>query len=389
MVRRISILGVTGSIGQSTLKILREVEKPEDLQIVALSADTNIELLARNAIEFNAEYAVVSNVSKFNELKSLLSGSATKALAGTQELIELAKLRVDWTMSAIVGAAGLAPSLAVAEAGGILALANKESLVCGGDLLNSTIEKSKAKLIPVDSEHSAIYQCLRGQNKGQIEKIILTASGGPFRTWTKRQMKLASIEQSLSHPNWQMGRRISIDSATMFNKALELIEAKYLFDISPNKLEVMVHPQSIVHSMVSFVDGAALAQLGVPDMCGAIGYAFNYPDRLKLPVSQLDLLKVGTLEFEKPNYENFPALKMSFEIMKSGGNWGTVFNAAKETAVDKFLNGEINLVQISDLVQEVLESQEISCVENMPKENIDDILKVDSLVRNVTRSKKV
>lgn len=382
--RTINIFGVTGSIGQSTLDVINFQSTAEKFQINALSSHNNVELLAYNAIGSNAHYAVISNPDKYRELKNALFGSRVEALAGTESLVQMADIKVDWTMNAIVGFAGLRPSLASAKAGTVLALANKESLVCAGDLLTKCVRENSSTLLPVDSEHSAVFQCLKNETSTSVDKVILTASGGPFRNWTVDQMSKATLQQAVSHPNWSMGIRISIDSATMFNKALEVIEAMYLFKLSTDDIEVLIHPESIVHSMVQFKDGSIIAQLGAPDMRGAIGYSLNYPFRYPLPVEKLNLAKIGSLNFEEVDHTKFPALKLAYEAVLRGPLFGAVLNAAKEVALDKFISGHIQFLQITSLVRAVLDSRELEKIEGKSADNIDDVIYADSLTRRVT-----
>ena len=384
--KKVNVFGVTGSIGNSTLDILNFHSSSQEIRVNALSANNNVKLLAQHSIAHKAKYAIISNPAKYKELKNALSGTDVVPLAGSKSLIEIAEQRVDWTMNAIVGFAGLAPSLASARSGTVLALANKESLVCGGDLLNKVVREFNSTLLPVDSEHSAVFQCLRNEHLHSLDKIILTASGGPFRTWSMDRIRKATLKEALAHPNWKMGARISIDSATMFNKALEVIEAKYLFNLPIRKIEVIVHPESILHSMVSFLDGSMLAQLGVPDMKGAIGFAFNYPKRLPLPVDRLKLEEIRILKFEAVNKKKFPALEMAYNCVERGPLFGTVLNAAKEIALDKFISGEIKFLDITYLVKRVLDSKEISDVEAKNADKFEDILTVDSLTREVSKA---
>ncbi len=387
--RKVSIFGVTGSIGQNTLNVLRYQSRREDFNVIALSSNNNVELLANNAKEFKAKYAIVANESKYLELKEAVFGTDVIPLAGNKKISEVASSNVDWTMNAIVGFAGLKPSLECAKNGKTLALANKESLVCGGELLISEVNKNGGRLLPVDSEHSAIFQCLDNQSKNSLHKVTLTASGGPFRKWSKADMSKATLKQAINHPNWEMGTRISIDSATMFNKALEVIEAKYLFDISPKDIEVLVHPESIVHSMVSFIDGSVIAQLGVPDMRGAIGYALNYPGRQSLPVDALDLAKIRSLNFEKVNEQSFPALHLAYEALSSGDLFGAILNAAKEIALDKFIAGNISFLEITELVRRVLHSNDVQYLRNKPLNGFEDVLSSDNLSRDIAKSIKL
>ena len=381
--RTVNIFGVTGSIGQSTLDVINFQSLEENFQINALTSYNNVELLAQNCISHSAVHAVIANPDKYLELKEALFGTKVVPLAGAESLIEVAEIKVDWTINAIVGFAGLRPSLASAKSGTVLALANKESLVCGGDLLTLCVKDSGSTLLPVDSEHSAVFQCLQNENSNSVDKVILTASGGPFRKWSVSEMRTATLQQAVAHPNWSMGTRISIDSATMFNKALEVIEAKYLFNLSIDDIEVLVHPESIVHSMVQYKDGSIIAQLGSPDMRGAIGYSLNYPRRLSLPVDNLDLATIGSLNFAKVDHVKFPALKLAYDSVRRGPLFGAVLNAAKEIALDRFISGEIKFLQMTTLVQAVLDSNDIVELEGHNAENIDSIIYADFLARRI------
>ncbi len=349
--RRISVFGSTGSVGVNTVNLLK---RRPDLQVVALSGGRNIDLLAEQARLLNAEIAVTAYEDRLEDLRAALAGSGIAVAAGREALLEAAERPADWVMQAVVGFAGLEISLKAATQGGILALANKESLVCGGALLQQTCAAHGTRLLPVDSEHSAIYQCIGGQEK-EVERIILTASGGPFLKATLAEMERATPEQAVAHPNWDMGQRISIDSASMFNKAMEMIETHVLFDVTPAQIEVIVHPQSIVHSMVGFTDGAIMAHLGPPDMRAPIGFALNWPDRHDLPLERLDFGKLGTLTFQAPDPTRFPALRLAAQAMQMGGLAGTVFNAAKEQALDLFLARKIGFLDMARIVETVLD----------------------------------
>ena len=385
--KTVNIFGVTGSIGRSTLDVINFQSPTDTIKINALSAYDNVELLVKHSKSYNANFAIIGDPAKFKELKDALFCTDITPLAGPKCLTDIAALETDWTMNAIVGFAGLEVSLASARSSKVLALANKESFVCGGDLLNATIKKFKNTLLPVDSEHSAVFQCLKNEDIRSLRKIILTASGGPFRNWPINKIKKATLEESIAHPNWSMGAKISIDSATMFNKALEVIEAKYLFDLPIDNIEVLVHPESIVHSMVSFNDGSVIAHLGVPDMKGAIGYAFNYPDRYPLPIKQLELEQIGTLNFEAVDRGKFPALDLAYNCIKRGPLFGVVLNAAKEVALDKFIAGEIEFLDITSMVQKVLDSTEVKDFEGKSASNLEDIRFADLLARDVARHK--
>ena len=383
MSRKVVIFGSTGSIGQNTLEVLRHEGNSVDNKILAMTANNNIEQLCKDAKEFSPERVVTANESKYFELKEMLCNYNIEVCAGKEALIECAQMGADWTMASIVGFDGLAPSLASVSHGGVLALANKESLVCAGDFFMKKVRESGSTLLPVDSEHNAIFQCLNKEPLESVEKIIITASGGPFRNWSSEKMLSANLKQALSHPNWSMGNRISIDSASMFNKAMELIEAKHLFDIKPSKLEVVIHPESIIHSMVNFCDGSIIAQLGAHDMKGAIGYTLNYPVRKPVGVANLDFFKLKKLTFEKPDTKKFPALKMAEEVMAKGGALGVVFNAAKEIALDRFISGEISFMDMNELVERVLNLPQILALDNNSITSFEDIEEINSFARRL------
>lgn len=353
MRRKISIFGATGSIGQSTLDLIGRA--PEDYDVVALTGGGNVAQLAADALKFGADVAVIADEARLPELRAALAGSQTEAAAGQAALLEAATRPADWVMSAIVGAAGLEPGLKALEQGATLALANKESLVTAGKLLMETAAKHGARVLPVDSEHSAVFQALVGEDMGAVERVIITASGGAFRDWPLERLAGASVDEASSHPNWDMGQRITIDSASMFNKALELIETREYFGIDPEKIEVLVHPQSIVHALVGFQDGGLMAHVGPPDMRHAIGYALHYPTRAKLPVERLDLARIGQLEFSNPDPKRYPALRLAYEVMGRGGLSGAVFNAAKDMALDRFMAGQIGFTQMADVVKTTLD----------------------------------
>ncbi len=352
--RRISILGSTGSIGQNTLDLIGR--EPGRWQVVALTGGANIDLLAAQARNFDAEIAVTAFDSKYQDLKAALSGTGIKVAAGA-DAIEAAGARpADIVMSAIVGAAGLPPGLAALKQGTTLALANKESLVTAGALILDTAKQNQARILPVDSEHSAVFQALVGEDMAAVERVIITASGGAFRDWSLERMRNASVAAASSHPNWDMGQRITIDSASLFNKALELIETHEYFHIPPDQIEVLVHPQSLIHALVGFQDGALMAHLGAPDMRHAIGYALNWPKRRNLPVERLDLARIGQLDFRAPDEVRYPALRLAREVMQAGGLAGAVFNGAKEAALDAFIAGQIGFMDMAVLVEKTLDS---------------------------------
>ena len=351
--RRVSVFGATGSIGQSTLDLIGRA--PDHYNVVALTAGRNVAQLAEDARRFKAEVAVISDESLLPELRLALQGCSTEAAAGVLALNEAASRPVDWVMSAIVGAAGLEPGLKALEQGATLALANKESLVTAGKLLLKTAAENGARVLPVDSEHSAVFQALVGEDISAVERVIITASGGAFRDWPVERLKQATVAQASSHPNWDMGQRITIDSASMFNKALEVIETHEYFGFLPDQIEVLIHPQSLVHALVGFQDGGLMAHLGAPDMRHAIGYALHYPMREKLPVARLDLAEIGQLDFAAPDIERYPALALANTVMERGGLSGAVFNVAKDAALDAFIAGQIGFTQMSDVVEEVLD----------------------------------
>jgi len=351
--RRVSILGATGSVGQSTLDLIRR--DPEGYHVVALTGGANIAQLAADAREFGAELAVTADEARLGDLRDALAGSGVAAAAGRAALIEAAAREADWVMSAIVGAAGLEPGLRALETGATLALANKESLVTAGPLVMAAARASGARILPVDSEHSAIFQALTGEKMDAVTRVIITASGGAFRDWPLERLAGATVAEASNHPNWDMGQRITIDSASMFNKALEMIEAREFFGLSPSRIEVLIHPQSLVHALVGFSDGALMAHVGPPDMRHAIGYALNWPARRALPVAALDLAAEGVLEFRAPDEVRAPALRLARTVMAEGGLAGAIFNAAKERALDHFIAGRIGFMAMAPLVETVLE----------------------------------
>ncbi len=350
--RKVSIFGATGSIGQSTIDLI--ARDPDGFDVVALTGGQNIAQLAADAVRLRAEVAVTADAALLGALQEALAGTGIEAAAGEEALQEAAARPADWVMSAIVGAAGLKPGLRALEQGATLALANKESLVTAGPLLMQTAAQHGARVLPVDSEHSAVFQALVGEETDAVERVIITASGGAFRDWPLEKLASATVEQASTHPNWDMGQRITIDSASMFNKALEVIETKEYFGFTPDQIEVLVHPQSLVHALVGFRDGALMAHLGVSDMRHAIGYALNWPERAELPVARLDLAQVGNLEFRAPDHARYPALRLAWEVMDTGGLMGAVFNAAKEEALDGFIDGKIGFTEMAGLVEQVM-----------------------------------
>ena len=353
MPRKISILGATGSIGQNTIDLIRR--DPDAYDVVALTGASNIAQLAADARALRAEVAVTAREDLLDDLRDALAGSGIEAAAGPQAITEAAARPADWTMSAIVGAAGLAPGLAALRHGGTLALANKESLVCAGALIMGEAARHGATILPVDSEHSAVFQALVGEDMAAVERVIITASGGAFRDWPIEDLKNATLDQASSHPNWNMGQRITIDSASMFNKAMEVIETREFFDVSPESIEVLVHPQSLIHALVGFCDGGLMAHVGPVDMRHAIGYALHHPERGHVPVERLDLARIGQFTFRAPEAARYPALGLARHVMEAGGLTGAVFNAAKEIALDGFIEGRIGFTVMAEVVGEVIE----------------------------------
>jgi len=351
--RTVSVLGSTGSVGVSTLDLFEKADV--EVEISALAAGRNVERLAEQARRWRPKLAVIEDEAKLPELRERLKGSGIETAAGASGVLEAASAEAQWVMSAIVGFAGLAPTLTAARTGAVIALANKESLICAGPALLRTAKLAGGAVIPVDSEHSAIFQVFAPENIDQVARLILTASGGPFRAWTREQMAHATPEQALAHPNWSMGPKITIDSATMMNKGLEVIEAAYLFAMTPERVDVLIHPQSIVHSLVEYADGSTLAQLGPPDMRTPIACAFAWPDRLPWPSERLNLAKVGPLTFEEPDLERFPALRLAKQALAKGGAAPSILNAADEVAVAAFLDRRIRFLDIASVVAETLE----------------------------------
>ena len=351
--KKIALLGSTGSIGTQTLDVVRHY--PDDFQVTALAASSNIARLEEQIREFHPKMAVVFNEAKAMELKHNIQDLDVEVLSGMDGLLAAAtEPSADIVLTAVVGMIGIRPTIAAIEAGKDIALANKETLVTAGHLIMPLAKEKGVKILPVDSEHSAIFQCLQGENRGQIHKILLTASGGPFRTRTLEEMKNVQVEDALKHPNWVMGRKITIDSATMVNKGLEVIEARWLFDVDLDQIQVVVHPESVIHSAVEFEDSAVIAQLGTPDMRLPIQYALFYPDRKPLGGEWLDLFKLGTLHFEQPNLEVFKGLQLAYDALKIGGSMPTVFNAANEMAVAKFLDRKIKFLDIPEIIGEAM-----------------------------------
>jgi 1-deoxy-D-xylulose-5-phosphate reductoisomerase len=360
LVRSVTVLGSTGSIGVSTLDLLGHARdgNEAEVEVIALTAGKNVARLAEQALAWRPQMAVIEDETLLPELRERLKGSGIGTSAGKTAVAEAADMSASWVMSSIVGAAGLAPTLTAARRGALVALANKESLVCAGPALLDLAKKAGGVVVPVDSEHSAIFQSLQENWKTAVSRLILTASGGPFRTWERQSMSAATPEQAVAHPNWSMGAKISVDSASMMNKALEMIEAAYLFSMPPEQIDVLVHPQSIIHSMVEYADGSTMAQLGPPDMRAPIAYALAWPGRISWPAPRLDLAAIGSLTFEHPDLERFPAIRLARQALKIGGGAPAAMNAANEVAVAAFLGRRIGFLDIASTVERVLESLE-------------------------------
>lgn len=379
--RSLSIFGATGSIGESTFDLVMRQGGPDAFRTVALTGARNVTRLAEMARALKAELAVTAHEDCLPALREALAGTGTEVAAGPQAIAEAADRPADWTMSAIVGAAGLVPGMRALKHGRTLALANKESLVTAGPLLMATAAAHGATILPVDSEHSAVFQALAGEDASAVERVIITASGGPFRDWTLEQIRDCTVAQAMAHPNWSMGQRISIDSASMFNKALELIETREFFGFAPEMIEAVVHPQSIVHALVGFCDGGVMAHLGPADMRHAIGFALNWPGRGDVPVARIDLAQIASLTFQKPDEERFPALRLAREVMAARGLSGAAFNAAKEIALDHFIAGNIGFLDMAAVVEDALAS--VSGCETFGKlpRTLEDVLSMDHLAR--------
>lgn len=372
--KKVAILGCTGSIGKSTLDLIER--SPDEFEITALTAAVNVGALADAARRTKARLAVIADESRLRDLEEVLQGSGCRAAAGVDALVEAATGDSDLVMAAIVGCAGLRPTMAAVEAGKTVALANKEALVTAGDLMTDAAKTSGATLLPVDSEHNAIFQSLAGSRIDQVSRIILTASGGPFRTASAETMRNATPAQAVAHPNWTMGAKISVDSATLMNKGLELIEAHYLFGLPSERIDILVHPQSVIHSLVEFIDGSVLAQLGSPDMRIPIAYALAWPDRMPTPAQRLDLAAIARLDFGEPDLERFPALRLSREALEAGGSTPAVLNAANEVAVATFLDGRISFPDIIKLVDIALQEND-----SPAPRSIEDVFEIDRKVR--------
>jgi 1-deoxy-D-xylulose-5-phosphate reductoisomerase len=378
-VRSVTVLGATGSIGDSTMDLLRGA--PERYRVEALTGNSNVQGLAKLAREFKPSFVAVADPARLNELREALAGTGVACGAGESAIIEAAARPADWVMAAVSGAAGLKPALAAVDRGATVALANKECLVCAGDMFMQRAAKAGACILPADSEHNALFQALSSGNREELVRVIITASGGPFRTWAAADIEQATLAQALKHPNWSMGQKITIDSASMMNKGLEVIEASYLFALAPDEIDVLVHPQSIVHGMVEFSDRSVVAQLGAPDMRIPIAHCLGWPDRIKGPSARLDLAKIGTLTFEAPDLARFPGLRLAYEALRTGHGATTVYNAANEVAVAAFIGGQIRFGAIARLVEATLEAWTRSS--NLtPLGSADDAIAIDQEARH-------
>ena len=381
--RSVSVFGATGSIGESTFDLLMRQGGPETYRTVALTAGQNVVRLAEQARALRPDIAVIANESQLPALREALAGTGIKTAGGTGAIAEAADRPADWIMSGIIGAAGLEPGLRALAHGSTLALANKESLVTAGPLLMAEAARHGARILPVDSEHSAVFQALTGEDLGAVERITITASGGAFRDWPLERLATATVAEASTHPNWVMGQRITIDSASMFNKALEVIETKEYFGIDPDQIEVLVHPESLVHALVSFRDGGMLGHLGAPDMRHAIGYALNWPERAHLPVARLNLAEIGQLTFAAPDPARYPALRLAREVMATGGLAGAAFNAAKEAALDAFIAGHVGFTEMAGVVEEVLSRLSAGYGLGKAPSNLDIVLDTDQAARRI------
>ncbi|MBQ3538627.1 MAG: 1-deoxy-D-xylulose-5-phosphate reductoisomerase [Bacteroidaceae bacterium] len=378
--RQIAILGSTGSIGTQTLQVVEE--HPECFEVYAITANTRVEELIAQARKFKPEAVVIADETKYETLKEALADLPVKVYAGYESICQIVQAEpIDIVVTAIVGFSGLRPTIEAIKAGKAIALANKETMVVAGELITHLAIENKVPILPVDSEHSAIFQCLAGESGNKIEKLILTASGGPFRTFTAKELEAVTKEQALRHPNWSMGAKITIDSATMMNKGFEVMEAKWLFGVEAKDIEVVVHPQSVIHSMIQFADGAVKAQLGTPDMRLPIMYALSYPTRLSSSFPRLDFNTLGELTFEKPNLDIFPSLRFAYDALAMGGNMPCVVNAANEVGVAAFLADRIKFTDMSRLIERAMQSANFC-----QKPRLDDYLATDAEVRKMAQS---
>ena len=374
--KSVTILGATGSVGTSTLDLIER--EPDRFRVVALTANCDVAKLAAAAIRTHAEFAVVADEGCLPELREALAGTGIRAGGGSEAIVEAASSGADWTMGAIVGCAGLKPVMAAIEQGGTVVIANKEPLVSAGDVILAAARRTGATLLPADSEHNAIFQCFDASRPEGVRRIILTCSGGPFRDWTTEQMRGVTLEQAVKHPNWSMGAKISVDSATCMNKGLELIEAARLFPIPHDRIEIVIHPQSVVHSLVDYVDGSVLAQLGPPDMRTPIAHTLAWPDRMATPMAPLDLVAIGRLDFEAPDPVRFPALRLAREALDAGGARPAILNAANEVAVEAFLKRRIGFLEIAAIVDHTL-----SCYDPAAPDSVDAVLVIDAEARSL------
>ncbi len=378
--KQIAILGSTGSIGRQALEVI--AANADRFQVYALTANNNVELLAKQAREFRPDVVCIANEAHYSTLKGMLEDLPIKVFAGSAALVEIVQMQpIDIVLAAMVGYAGLQPTMAAIEAGKVIALANKETLVVAGELICDLANQYKVPILPVDSEHSAIFQCLTGEFDNRIERLLLTASGGPFRTKTLDELRHVTSKQALKHPNWDMGAKITIDSASMMNKGFEVIEAKWLFGVAPQQIEVVVHPQSIVHSMVQFADGSIKAQLGMPDMRLPIQYAFTYPERIQSDFPRLDFAQYAELTFEKPDTKRFRNLAIAYQAMERGGNMPCIVNAANEVVVAAFLKDKIGFLQMSDIIETVMAKTTF-----VATPSYENYVETDAEVRRLTES---
>lgn len=376
--KNIAILGSTGSIGTQALDVVRK--NSDRFEVYALTANNNLELLINQALEFQPEIVAIANERYYQQLNKALENFPIKVFAGKEAISQLVEMEpIDMVLTAMVGYAGLKPTINAIKAGKAIALANKETLVVAGEIINELAQKYKTPIFPVDSEHSAIFQCLAGEFDNRIEKVILTASGGPFRKKTMEELNRVTSVQALKHPNWDMGAKITIDSASMMNKGFEVIEARWLFGLVPEQIDVVVHPQSIIHSMVQFTDSSIKAQLGMPDMRLPIQYAFTYPDRIKTEFPRVDFMQFSQLTFEKPDLNRFRNLALAYSAMEKGGNMPCILNAANEVVVAAFLKNKIGFLQMSDIIEKVMQKATY-----IKKPNYEDYVQTDTLARELT-----
>jgi 1-deoxy-D-xylulose-5-phosphate reductoisomerase len=374
--KTVSILGATGSVGTSTLDLVER--SPDEFRVIALTANCDVDKLAAAATRTKAQLAVVADESCLAALREALRGTNIRAAGGPEAICEAARAGADWTMAAIVGGAGLKPVMAAVEAGGTVVLANKEPLVSAGDVILAAAERYGATLLPADSEHNAIFQCFDPKQAKHVRRIILTASGGPFRDWTREQMRAVTPEQAVAHPNWAMGAKISVDSATLMNKGLELIEAARLFPVPHDRIEIVIHRQSVIHSLVDYADGSMLAQLGPPDMRTPIAHCLAWPERMATPMAPLDLVAIGQLDFAAPDPERFPALTLARDALEAGGARPAILNAANEVAVAAFLDRRIGFLEIAAIVADTLDRYDPPA-----PETLDDVLAIDGEARTI------